>query len=211
MINFSDLKKKRIKKTLEFNGEKINILNPTKEVKEKIMEVVGKYSKQENGTVEIDIGFDDDPQFIRDIFQTLVEGIAFPDNLEDFKDVMENPESIVKEIQYEISNIVRKIGKENALELKHQLDSTEDLLVIQDITKKMDKFIEKNKDVNIEIPNVVIKDKKEKDITPKPKAKTKRKSTKKTKKEEKEDKIIELDESKKVKEEKDVIKETEEN
>lgn len=207
MINFSDLKQARIRKTLEFNGEKINILNPTKEIKEKILELVGRYSKKENNTFEISIDFNDEPQFIKKMFETLVEGIEFPSSSEAFQDTMNNPTLIVQKIQYEINAIAREIGMENALELQYQLDSTEDLLVIQDITKKMDKFIEKNKDVNLEIPNVIIKDKKEKDTTPKPKAKTKRKSTKKKK----EDKIIELDESKKDKKESDVVKETEEN
>lgn len=207
MINFSDLKQPRIKKTLEFNGEKINILNPTKEVKEKIMEVVGKCSKKDNNTVEIDISYDDNPEFVKNIFQTLVEGIEFPNNIKEFEEVMDNPLPIVKEIQYEIADIVRNIGMDRALELKNEIQSATDLTVVSNIMKELDEFAEKNKD--FKVPEIAIK--KNDDITPKPKAKTKRKSTKKTKKVDKEDKIIELDESKKDKKESDVVKETEEN
>ncbi|BAO04891.1 uncharacterized protein CBO05P1_172 [Clostridium botulinum B str. Osaka05] len=207
MINFSDLKQQRIKKTLEFQGEKINILNPTKEVKEKIMEVVGKCSKKDNNTIEIDISYEDDPEFVKNIFQTLVEGIEFPNDIKEFEEVMDNPEFIVKEIQYEIISIVREIGMGNALELKYEKDAMQDLLMVDSLQKELDEFKEKNKDKNIKIPDIIVKDKKEKDITPKPKAKPKRKSTKKKK----EDKIIELDESKKDKKEKDVVKEIEEN
>lgn len=207
MINFSDLKQPRIKKTLEFNGEKINILNPTKEVKEKIMEVVGKCSKKDNNTIEIDISYEDDPEFVKNIFQTLVEGIEFPNDIKEFEEVMDNPEFIVKEIQYEIISIVREIGMGNALKLKYEKDAMQDLLMVDSLQKELDEFKEKNKDKNIKIPDIIVKDKKEKDTTPKPKAKTKRKSTKKKK----EDKIIELDESKKDKKEKDVAKELEEN
>ncbi|NFF77338.1 hypothetical protein FCV38_10185 [Clostridium sporogenes] len=203
MINFSDLKQPRIKTTLEFNGETINILNPTKEIKEKIMEVVGKCSKKDNNTIEIDISYEDDPEFIKNIFQTLVEGIEFPNNIKEFEEVMDNPLPIVKEIQYEIANVVRSIGMERALELKNEIQSATDLTMASNIMKELDEFAEKNKD--FKVPEIAIKNKK--DITPKPKAKTKRKSTKKKN----EDKIIELDESKKVKEEKDVVKETEEN
>ncbi|EKS4345265.1 hypothetical protein [Clostridium sp. CTA-6] len=207
MVNFSDLKQPRIKKTLEFNGEKINILNPTKEVKEKIMEVVGKCSKKDNNTVEIDISYDDNPEFVKNIFQTLVEGIEFPNNIKEFEEVMDNPLPIVKEIQYEIADIVRNIGMDRALELKNEIQSATDLTMVNNIMKELDEFAEKNKD--FKVPEIAIK--KNDDITPKPKAKTKRKSTKKTKKVDKEDKIIELDESKKDKKESDVVKETEEN
>lgn len=203
MINFSDLKQPRIKTTLEFNGETINILNPTKEIKEKIMEVVGKCSKKDNNTIEIDISYEDDPEFIKNIFQTLVEGIEFPNNIKEFEEVMDNPLPIVKEIQYEIANVVRSIGMERALELKNEIQSATDLTMASNIMKELDEFAEKNKD--FKVPEIAIKNKK--DITPKPKAKTKRKSTKKKK----EDKIIELDESKKDKKEKDVAKELEEN
>lgn len=203
MINFSDLKQPRIKTTLEFNGETINILNPTKEIKEKIMEVVGKCSKKDNNTIEIDISYEDDPEFIKNIFQTLVEGIEFPNNIKEFEEVMDNPLPIVKEIQYEIANVVRSIGMERALELKNEIQSATDLTMASNIMKELDEFAEKNKD--FKVPEIAIKNKK--DIIPKPKAKTKRKSTKKKK----EDKIIELDESKKDKKEKDVAKELEEN
>lgn len=208
MINFSDLKQPRIKTTLEFNGETINILNPTKEIKEKIMEVVGKCSKKDNNTVEIDISYEENPEFVKNIFQTLVEGIEFPDDTKTFEEVMDNPLPIVKEIQYEIADIVRSIGMDRALELKNEIQSATDLTMVSNIMKELDEFAEKNKD--FKIPEIAIK--KNDDITPKPKAKTKRKSNKKkTKKEDNEDKIIELDESKKVKEEKDVAKELEEN
>lgn len=207
MINFSDLKQPRIKTTLEFNGETINILNPTKEIKEKIMDVVGKCSKKDNNTVEIDISYEDNPEFIKNVFQTLVEGIEFPNNIKEFEEVMDNPLPIVKEIQYEIADIVRSIGMDRALELKNEIQSVTDLTVVSNIMKELDDFAEKNKD--FKVPEIAIK--KNDDITPKPKAKTKRKSTKKTKKVDKEDKISELDESKKDKKESDVVKETEEN
>ncbi|HDK7195062.1 TPA: hypothetical protein PTV74_003372 [Clostridium botulinum] len=199
MINFSDLKQQRIKKTLEFNGEKINILNPTKEIKEKIMEVVGKCSKKDNNTVEIDISYEDNPEFVKNIFQTLVEGIEFPDDTKTFEEVMDNPLPIVKEIQYEIANVIRSIGMERALELKNEIQSATDLTMVSNIMKELDEFAEKNKD--FKVPEIAIK--KNDDITPKPKTKPKRKSTKKTKKENKEDKIIELDKSKKDKKEKE--------
>lgn len=205
MINFKDLKQERIKTTLDFQGEKINILNPTKEIKEKIMEVVGKCSKKDNNTVEIDINFEDNPEFVKNIFQTLVEGIEFPNNIKEFEEVMDNPLPIVKEIQYEIADIVRSIGMDRALELKNEIQSATDLTVVSNIMKELDEFAEKNKD--FKIPEIAIK--KNDDITPKPKAKTKRKSAKKKTK--KEDKVIELDESKKDKKESDVVKETEEN
>ncbi|HCL4447338.1 TPA: hypothetical protein N2D16_002944 [Clostridium botulinum] len=187
MINFSDLKKKRIRKILEFNGEEINILNPTKEVKEKIMEVVGKCSKKDNNTVEIDISYEDNPEFVKNIFQTLIEGIEFPKDTKTFEEVMENPLPIVKEIQYEIANVIRSIGMERALELKNEIQSATDLTMVSNIMKELDEFAEKNKD--FQIPEIAIKN--NKDITPKPKAKSKRKSTKKRTK--KEDKVVDIE------------------
>ncbi|EQC1535394.1 hypothetical protein ACY1J9_001225 [Clostridium botulinum] len=197
MINFGDLKQPRIKTTLEFNGEKINILNPTKEIKEKIMEVVGKCSKKDNNTVEIDISYEDNPEFVKNIFQTLVEGIEFPKDIKEFEEVMDNPLPIVKEIQYEIADIVRSIGMDRALELKNEIQSATDLTMVSNIMKELDEFAEKNKD--FQIPEIAIKN--NKDITPKPKAKTKRKSTKK--KTEKDDKVVDIkdvkDDDKKIK------------
>lgn len=184
MLNFNDLKLTRIRKTIEFNGETINILNPTKEVKEEIMKVVGEYSKTENNLVEIDINTEENPEFVKNIFSTLVEGINFPSDTKDFEDVMENPMPIVKQIKYEIENIIREICMERVLELENELNTTEDLITVGNTMKKLEEFAEKNKDINIDLPQIVVNDKKKKeDITPKPKAKPKRKSTKKKKEE----------------------------
>lgn len=184
MINFSDLKQSRIRKTLEFNGETINILNPTKEIKEKIEKMVGKYSKIKNNTVEIDMEYKDNPMFAKDMFETLVEGITFPDDIEDFKKVMDDPEPIVVEIQYELEDIARNIGIQRALAIRNELRSTKDLQVVGDLMEELDDFAKENK--NFKIPEIIVNENK-KDITPKPKAKPKRKSTKKTTKQENED------------------------
>ncbi|HDK7176609.1 TPA: hypothetical protein PTV31_003227 [Clostridium botulinum] len=194
MINFSDLKQSRIRKTLEFNGQEINILNPTKEIKEKIIDVVGKCSKRDNNKVEIDISYEDNPEFIKNIFQTLVEGIEFPNDIKEFEIVMEDPMPIVKEIQYEIADIIRSIGMERALELKNEIHSATDLAMVSDIMKELDEFAEKNRD--FEIPEIVIKNNDE--VTPRPKAKPKRKATKK-----KDDKAVDIE---KVKEENEQVK-----
>jgi|GEM_PF-5675511 len=194
MINFSDLKQSRIRKTLEFNGQEINILNPTKEIKEKIIDVVGKCSKRDNNKVEIDISYEDNPEFVKNIFQTLVEGIEFPNDIKEFEIVMEDPMPIVKEIQYEIADIIRSIGMERALELKNEIHSATDLAMVSDIMKELDEFAEKNRD--FEIPEIVIKNNDE--VTPRPKAKPKRKATKK-----KDDKAVDIE---KVKEENEQVK-----
>lgn len=194
MINFSDLKQSRIRKTLEFNGQEINILNPTKEIKEKIIDVVGKCSKRDNNKVEIDISYEDNPEFVKNIFQTLVEGIEFPNDIKEFEIVMEDPLPIVKEIQYEIADIIRSIGMERALELKNEIHSATDLAMVSDIMKELDDFAEKNRD--FEIPEIVIKNNDE--VTPRPKAKPKRKATKK-----KDDKAVDIE---KVKEENEQVK-----
>lgn len=194
MINFSDLKQSRIRKTLEFNGQEINILNPTKEIKEKIIDVVGKCSKRDNNKVEIDISYEDNPEFVKNIFQTLVEGIEFPNDIKEFEIVMEDPLPIVKEIQYEIADIIRSIGMERALELKNEIHSATDLAMVSDIMKELDEFAEKNRD--FEIPEIVIKNNDE--VTPRPKAKPKRKATKK-----KDDKAVDIE---KVKEENEQVK-----
>ncbi|APR02572.1 TPA: hypothetical protein ACXDAY_002080 [Clostridium botulinum] len=180
MINFNDLKQPRIKKTLEFQGEKINILNPTKEIKEEIMKIAGQYSKIENNTVKIDSKYEDNPQFAQNLFKSLVEGIEFSDNIEEFKEVIDNPSPIVIEIQEEINMIVRTIGIERAKAISNEVKATKDLIVVNDIMEEMDEFSKKNKD--FQIPEIVIENKK--DITPKPKAKRKP-TKKKTKKEEK--------------------------
>ncbi|WP_061343174.1 hypothetical protein [Clostridium botulinum] len=180
MINFNDLKQPRIKKTLEFQGEKINILNPTKEIKEEIMKIAGQYSKIENNTVKIDSKYEDNPQFAQNLFKALVEGIEFSDNIEEFKEVIDNPSPIVIEIQEEINMIVRTIGIERAKAISNEVKATKDLIVVNDIMEEMDEFSKKNKD--FQIPEIVIENKK--DITPKPKAKRKP-TKKKTKKEEK--------------------------
>ncbi|APH21015.1 hypothetical protein [Clostridium botulinum] len=193
MINFNDLKQPRIKKTLEFQGEKINILNPTKEIKEEIMKIAGQYSKIENNTVKIDSKYEDNPQFAQNLFKALVEGIEFSDNIEEFKEVIDNPSPIVIEIQEEINEIVRTIGIERAKAISNEVKATKDLIVVNDIMEELDEFGKENKD--FQIPEIVIENKK--DITPKPKAKTKRKPTKK------EDKVVDIKEVK----EKDSIKE----
>ncbi|NFB64586.1 hypothetical protein EXM90_11820 [Clostridium botulinum] len=180
MIIFNDLKQPRIKKTLEFQGEKINILNPTKEIKEEIMKIAGQYSKIENNTVKIDSKYEDNPQFAQNLFKALVEGIEFSDNIEEFKEVIDNPSPIVIEIQEEINEIVRTIGIERAKAISNEVKATKDLIVVNDIMEEMDEFSKKNKD--FQIPEIVIENKK--DITPKPKAKRKP-TKKKTKKEEK--------------------------
>ncbi|MHB9924585.1 hypothetical protein [Clostridium botulinum] len=194
MINFSDLKQSRIRKTLEFNGQEINILNPTKEIKEKIIDVVGKCSKRDNNKVEIDISYEDNPEFVKNIFQTLVEGIDFPNDIKEFETVMEDPMPIVKEIQYEIADIIRSIGMERALELKNEIHSATDLAMVSDIMKELDDFAEKNRD--FEVPEIVIKNTDE--VTPRPKAKPKRKATKK-----KDDNTVDIE---KVKEENEQVK-----
>ncbi|EPY2277956.1 hypothetical protein ACXAT3_002708 [Clostridium sporogenes] len=194
MINFSDLKQSRIRKTLEFNGQEINILNPTKEIKEKIIDVVGKCSKRDNNKVEIDISCEDNPEFVKNIFETLVEGIEFPNDIKEFETIMEDPLPIVKEIQYEIADIIRSIGMERALELKNEIHSATDLAMVSDIMKELDEFAEKNRD--FEIPEIVIKNNDE--VTPRPKAKPKRKATKK-----KDDKAVDIE---KVKEENEQVK-----
>ncbi|NCI19860.1 hypothetical protein EJM73_09500 [Clostridium botulinum] len=187
MINFSDLKQPRVKTTLEFNGEKINILNPTKEIKEEIMKIAGQYSKIENNIVKIDSKYEDNPQFAKSLFKALVEGIEFSDNIEEFKEVIDNPSPIVIEIQEEINEIVRTIGIERAKAISNEIKVAKDLITVNDIMGEMDEFGKKNKD--FQIPEIVVENKK--DITPKPKAKTKRKSTKKKTK--KDDKVVDIE------------------
>ncbi|HID0767926.1 TPA: hypothetical protein ACXDAZ_002455 [Clostridium botulinum] len=193
MINFNDLKQTRIRKTLEFNGEKINILNPTKEIKEEIMKIAGQYSKIENNIVKIDSKYEDNPQFAQNLFKALVEGIEFSDNIEEFKEVIDNPSPIVIEIQEEINRIVRTIGIERAKAISNEIKATKDLIVVNDIMEEIDEFGKENKD--FQIPEIVIENKK--DIEPKPKAK--RKPTKKKTK--KDDKIVEIETVKKENEE----------
>ncbi|MBY6842756.1 hypothetical protein [Clostridium botulinum] len=185
MINFNDLKQPRIKKTLEFQGEKINILNPTKEIKEEIMKIAGQYSKIENDTVTIDMDYKEHPMFAKDMFETLVEGISFPNDIEEFKKVMDDPEPIVVEIQYELEDIARNIGIQRALEVRNDLRKTKDLQVVGDVMEELDEFAKENKD--FKMPKIVVND--NKDITPKPKAK--RKPTKKKTK--KEDKVVDIE------------------
>lgn len=208
-LNFNDLKMPRIKKTLYYEDYEINILNPIKEIKDKVTEITAKTStllKDKNGDININtnINLQEHPQYLMELFNILVEGIEFPKTVKEFQEVMSQPNQIVEDIETEIKEIGMMVAKGQFNKFLQQLIETEGCISADEVFAKLDKFSKvvkntNNKEMIDKLNKLQELDKKE--IIPKEKPKKRRKKSTTTKKKtvKEEEKVVELKDKKDIK------------